>query len=67
MKKFVKTLRIDCDGLSQKSIAELADELTMYFCEVDVHGDTIHASEPASQNLYEQARLIFDRLELNVT
>ena len=30
------TLHIDCDGLSKKSIAELADELSMFFFAVDV-------------------------------
>ena len=61
------TLHIDCDGLSKKSIAELADELSLYFFAVDVTGDTILASEPVNQARYNDAWLIFDRLELIVT
>lgn len=66
-KHFVKKLHIDCDGLSQKSVHELADELKMYFFAVDVHGDTILAAEPVNQARYDDAWKAFDHYGVKVT
>lgn len=66
-KPFRKTLYIYCDGLSQKSVLELADELNMYFFAVDVHGDTILAAEPVNQARYDDAWKTFDRYGVKVT
>lgn len=66
-KPFRKTLYIYCDGLSQKSVHELADELNMYFFDVDVHGDTILAAEPVNQARYDDAWKTLDRYGVKVT
>lgn len=68
MKHFTpKPLIINCDGLSKKAIAELADELALYFFNIDIFGDTISAALPVSHDHYNKAWLIFDKLNLNVT
>ena len=39
-------LKIECDGLSQKLIAELADMLSLHFIKVEIFDETIFASKP---------------------
>lgn len=48
-------LKIDCDGLSQKLIFDLADRLSLHFVDIEVFGDTIFASKPLGNFHYEQA------------
>ena len=59
-------LKIDCDGLSQKLIADLADRLSLHFVDVEVIGDTIYASKPLNTFHYEQAWHILDRFGVKV-
>lgn len=54
-------LKIDCDGLSQKLIADLADRLRLHFVEVEVFGETIFADKPLSFSHYDAAWRIIDR------
>lgn len=54
MKKPVPLI-IDCEGLSQKKISELADELDMLFRDVAVRGESIIVQTPISKGHYEQA------------
>ena len=68
MKKFVPTpLHIHCDGLSKKAIAELADQLSLYFFDVDFCCDSIFAAQPVSHHHYDKAWLLFDKLNLQVS
>ena len=59
-------LKIDCDGLSQKLIFDLADRLRLHFVDVDVFGDTIFASKPISHYGYEKAWKILDTFGVKV-
>ena len=54
--KFIQPpLLIDCDGLSQKLIAELADRLSMHFLDVKIWSDTIEAANPLNNYHYSEA------------
>ena len=53
-------LKIDCSGLSQKAIADLADRLRIHFFDVDIFSDTIFAAKPVNQLRYEKAWRIID-------
>ena len=44
------TITISCEGLSQKRINELADELDMLFEDVSIRGEHIIAGKPFSKN-----------------
>jgi len=59
-------LKIDCDGLSSKLIADLADRLRLHFVDVDVIGETIYAAKPLNSSHYEKAWQIFDRFGVKV-
>lgn len=59
-RQFPLPLKIDCSGLSQKSIADLADRLRIHFFDVDVFSDTIFAAKPVDQFRYEKAWRILD-------
>ena len=59
-------LKIDCDGLSQKLIVDLADRLRLHFVDVDVFGETIYASKPLGSLHYEKAWQILDRFGVKV-
>lgn len=59
-------LKIDCDGLSSKLIADLADRLRLHFVDVDVFGKTIYASKPLGSLHYEKAWQILDRFGVKV-
>ncbi len=48
-------LEINCDGLNQKLVFELADRLSLHFVKVEVFGDKIYASKPLSNFHYEKA------------
>ena len=53
-------LRIDCDGLSQKLITKLADQLRLHFGDVEIWGDEINASRPLSIFHYGEGWRIID-------
>lgn len=59
-------LKIDCDGLSQKLIVDLADRLRLHFVDVDVFGETIYAANPLGKNHYDAAWRILDRFGVKV-
>lgn len=59
-------LKIDCDGLSQKLIADLADRLRLHFVDVDVFGEVIYAGNPLNSFHYEKAWAILDRFGVKV-
>ena len=59
-------LKIDCDGLSSKLIADLADRLRLHFVDVDVIGETIYAAKPLGSLHYEKAWQILDRFGVKV-
>lgn len=50
-----KPLIIDCEGLSQKRIGELADELDLLFRDVAVRGESIIVQRAISKGHYQQA------------
>lgn len=53
-------LQIDCEGLSKKNIAELADKLRLFFGDVTILGDEIFAEAPVSNYHYAEAWRIID-------
>ena len=56
-------LKIDCDGLSQKLVADLADRLRLHFVDVDVWGEIIYAAHPLSwKTHYDAAWRIIDAI-----
>ena len=55
MKFTPKPLQIDCDGLSKKLVAELADRLSMHFMDVKIWNDTIEAANPLDSHHYSEA------------
>ena len=59
-------LKIDCDGLSSKLIADLADRLRLHFVDVDVIGETIYAAKPLGSLHYEKAWRILDAFGVKV-
>lgn len=59
-------LKITCDGLSQKLIADLADRLRLHFVDVEVFGEDIFASKPISHYGYEMAWKILDAFGVKV-
>ena len=59
-------LKIDCDGLSSKLIADLADRLRLHFVDVDVFGETIYAANPLGKNHYDAAWRILDAFGVKV-
>lgn len=66
--KFVQPpLKITCDGLSQKLIFELADQLRLHFVDVEVFGDEISARTPLSHYHYDTAWRILDAFGVKVT
>ena len=66
-RQFPMPLKIDCSGLSQKSINDLADRLRLHFFDVDVFSDTIYAAKPVNQLRYEKAWRILDLFAVNVS
>ena len=60
-------LKIDCDGLSQKLIFDLADRLRFHFVDVEIWGDEIYASRPLKGFHYDEAWRIFDAFGVKVT
>ena len=60
-------LSIDCEGLSQKRIRKLAEQLSPCFGEVQVWGDEITASKPRSMHHYDVAWQIIDRYNIKAT
>lgn len=60
-------LKIDCDGLSQKLIFELADRLSLHFVDVEIWTNEIYASRPLSHNHYDTAWQIIDKFGVEVT
>ena len=64
---FPLPLQIDCEGLSKKLIAELADRLSMHFENVSVIGTDIEAGNPISPEHYFAAWKIFDKFGVKVT
>lgn len=59
--KFVQPpLKINCDGLSQKLIADLANRLRLHFVEVEIWDDEISASRPLSVFHYGEGWRIID-------
>lgn len=65
-KKLPLPLVIDCDGLSKKLTAELADRLSMHFKDVKIWSDEIEASKPLNGWHYEQAWLELDKFGVKV-
>ena len=66
--KFVQPpLKIDCDGLSQKLVFDLADRLRLHFVDVEVFGNEISASKPLSHYHYDEAWRILDKFGVKVT
>ena len=61
-----KPIRIDCEGLSQKRIGELADELDLLFRDVAVRGESIIVQTPISKGHYEQAIETFERYGVRI-
>ena len=59
-KIFPLPLKIDCSGLSQKAVYELADRLAFYFYDVDIVVDTVFAENPVSEHHYWSAWKILD-------
>lgn len=59
--QFPLPLTIDCDGLSQKLIADLADRLAMHFEDVKAFDDEIEAYKPLSMANYDAAWNIIDK------
>ena len=55
------TLDINCEGLSQKRIAGLADELSMAFRDVEVDGERISASDPLGKHCVTAAYELLER------
>lgn len=67
--KFVRPpLKIDCEGLSQKLIFDLADQLSLHFTDVDIFGDTIYAANPLKGAFhYDAAWRIIDAFGVKAT
>lgn len=55
MRKRAMPIRIDCEGLSQKHIHALADDLDMLFEDVEVTGEYIVAGKPINIEKYREA------------
>ena len=64
---FPLPLKIDCSGLSPKSINDLADRLRLHFFDVDVFSDTIYAAKPVNQFRYEKAWQIIDEFSVKAS
>ena len=62
-----KPIRIDCEGLSQKRIGELADELDLLFRDIAVRGETIIVQTPISKGHYEQAIETIERYGVRIS
>lgn len=61
-------LKIDCDGLSQKLIEDIADRLRLHFLDVDIFGDTIYADKPLDGKYhYDDAWRIIDKFGVKAT
>lgn len=56
-----KPIRIDCEGLSQKRIGELADELDLLFRDVAIRGESIIVQRAISKGHFEQALETIER------
>ena len=54
-------LKINCDGLSKKLIADLADRLSLHFEDVKAWGDEISAESPLDSHHYNDAWRILDK------
>lgn len=54
-------LKISCEGLSSKLIADLADRLSMHFMDVRIWTDEIEADKPLNGEHYNAAWKILDR------
>ena len=59
-------LKIDCDELSKKLIADLADRLCLCFENVKVWTDEIECSKPLSMFHYGEAWNVLDRFGVKV-
>ncbi|MBR2518358.1 MAG: hypothetical protein IKE46_01010 [Selenomonadaceae bacterium] len=60
-------LKINCDGLSQKLIFELADRLSLHFVDVEIFADDIFVSKPLNFSHYEKGWRILDEFGVKVT
>ena len=54
-------LKINCEGLSKKLIADLADRLSMHFMDVRIWADEIEAGKPLGGYHYGTAWKIIDK------
>lgn len=61
MKKGRKVLRLNCEGLNQAQIAELASKLRWMFGDVQVTDSVITARKCVSLNHYAEALHVLDR------
>ena len=59
-------LKINCDGLSQKLIFELADRLSLHFVDVEIFADDIFVSKPLNNYHYDTAWQILDAFGVKV-
>ena len=60
-------LRVDCDGLSRKLIAELAYQLTPFFTVTELVDKIIYCHKPRSSWHYNIAWRILDKFAVKVT
>lgn len=61
-------LKIDCEGLSSKLIAELADRLRLHFVDVDIFNETIYAENPLGGKYhYDAAWRVIDAFGVKAT
>ena len=65
-KKLPLPLSIDCTGLDEPLIINLATLLRRHFRNVEIWHDEIVAAEPFSGYHYEAAWLILDRFDVRV-
>lgn len=62
-----KPIRIDCEGLSQKRIGELADEPDLLFRDVVVRGEEIIVQTALSKGHYQQAIETIERYGVRIS
>ena len=64
MKFLQPPLLIDCDGLSKKLVADLADRLSMHFMDVKIWSDTIESANPLDDYHYSKAWHTIDKFDV---
>lgn len=60
-------LKINCEGLSQKYINQLADDLDMLFLNVEVESEIITASNPLGSRYLEHTNQLCEQYGVTVT